>query len=188
MSGVLKYGTIAAAILYAIIGIFGYLTFVDNPTVTPYDALKSENILEAPYPNILPIEIGNFALFFAVATASPLCVLPAKDTVEEIISKGNPNRRLTKKENILVTFGLISLCYALGLFIPNIGAAMTIVGSTTNPAVGFILPIVFYWKTLDDLPLCSYEKIFALIVAVVIILTSILGLVNFFIGVATDDD
>ena len=33
--------------------------------------------------------IGNFALFFAIATAAPLVVLPAKDTVEEIVSKGN---------------------------------------------------------------------------------------------------
>lgn len=43
----------------------------------------------------MPIVVGNFALFFAIATAAPLVVLPAKDTVEEIISKGNPNRRLS---------------------------------------------------------------------------------------------
>lgn len=31
MSRVLIKGTIAAVILYALIGIFGYLTFIDNP-------------------------------------------------------------------------------------------------------------------------------------------------------------
>ena len=137
MSRVLKYGTLGAVLLYITIGIFGYLTFVDNPNFTPYEALKKQNILEAPYPPNVPIDIGNFALFFAVATASPLCVLPAKDTLEEIISKGNPQRRLSSKENLLVTFLLILACYGLSIFIPNIGAAMTLVGSTTNPAVSF---------------------------------------------------
>ena len=40
MSRVLKYGTLGAVILYITIGIFGYLTFVDNPNVSAYDALK----------------------------------------------------------------------------------------------------------------------------------------------------
>ena len=40
MSRVLKYGTMVAIALYIFIGIFGYLTFVDNPDFTPYDALK----------------------------------------------------------------------------------------------------------------------------------------------------
>jgi len=35
----------------------------------------------------------------------------------------------------MVTFGIVLACYALAIFIPNIGDAMTIVGATTNPAV-----------------------------------------------------
>jgi len=97
--------------------------------------------------------IGNFALFFAILTASPLCVLPSKDSVEELYLKGA--RVMTPKENFVITFSIILVCYILALFIPNIGAAMTIVGSTTNPAVGFILPIVFYFKTIPNLPLAS---------------------------------
>ena len=87
----------------------------------------------------MPIMIGNFALFFAIATAAPLVVLPAKDTVDEIVSKGNSNRRLSTKENVGVTFTLVFVSYLLSIVIPSIRDAMSLVGSTTNPAVGFIL-------------------------------------------------
>lgn len=103
MSRVLVGGSTAAVVLYIIVGIFGYLTFVSYPGGGAQVALEDKNILEAPYkptpesPQVIPILIGNFALFFAIATAAPLCVLPAKDTVEEIYSKGDPNVRLNSK-------------------------------------------------------------------------------------------
>lgn len=72
------------------------------------------------------------------------------------------------------------MCYLLAIAVPNIGDAMTLVGSTTNPAVGFILPILFYWKTLKNTSILSCKKITALLVATVIIAVSIMSLVNFF--------
>jgi len=143
MGKVVSRGTVGAVILYVVVGIFGYLTFINSPTgETPEEALDSQNILEAPYGNSTPILVGNFALFFAITAASPLVVLPAKDSVEEFREKGT----LSGRANLIVTFCLVFVCYALATAIPSIGDAMTIVGSTTNPAVGFILPIVFYWK------------------------------------------
>ena len=141
------------------------------------------NILQAPYPNsCIPILIGNFALFFAIASAAPLVVLPAKDTCEEMIARGNPHRRLSKKENVLVTLGLILVSYALAILIPNIQSAMTLVGATTNPAVGFILPIIFYWKSIEsqNVPICSVTKVVAMVVAIFIIGISLLSLYNWF--------
>ena len=183
MSKVLIIGTIGAVVLYIIVGVWGYATFINFPGYTPEEALKAGNILEAPYPSsVTPILVGNFALFFAIASAAPLVVLPAKDTVEEIVAKGNPNRRLSKKENLITTLLLIVVCYLLSIVIPSISAAMTLVGSTTNPAVGFILPIIFYWKSIepDNVPVCSLAKITALSVATFIILISMLSLYNFF--------
>ena len=52
MSKVLIVGTVCAVFLYALVGIFGYATFVYNPS-----ALDSGNILEAPYGNNIPIII-----------------------------------------------------------------------------------------------------------------------------------
>ena len=81
-----------------------------------------------------------------------------------------------------MTLCLIIACYLLSIVIPSISDAMTLVGSTTNPAVGFILPIIFYWKSIepDNVPLCSCKKITAITVAVFIILISMLSLYNFF--------
>jgi len=185
MRKILIIGTVGAVILYIIIGVWGYVTFVNFPGYTPAEALKDANILDAPYPeNVTAILIGNIALFFAIATISPLCILPAKDTVEEIVAKGNPNRRLSNKENLISTVVMVVVCYLISMVIPNIKTVMTIVGSTTNPAVGFIMPIVFYWKSIEDenLPLCSFKKITALAVAIFIITFSVLALVNFFMG------
>jgi amino acid permease len=179
MSKVLWLGSGSAVLLYAFVGIFGYLTFVNYVPGGASEALKDKNILEAPYPNVTAITVGNFALLFAVIAASPLVVLPAKDTVEEFWFKGIT---MTRKQNLTVTFLIVFVCYALAMFIPNIGDAMTIVGSTTNPAVGFILPIVFYWRIMNDKPTCSFSKMIALLVAVVIIIVSILSLIDFTMG------
>ena len=152
MSKVLVLGTVGAVLLYIVVGVWGYATWVDYPESKGGvdKALGDANILAAPYPkDCIPILIGNFAPFFAIATAAPLVVLPAKDTVEEMVAKGDPNRRLNKKENLLTTLGLIFTCYILASVIPSISDAMTLVGSTTNPAVGFILPIIFYWKSIE---------------------------------------
>lgn len=65
-------------------------------------------------------------------SAAPLCVLPAKDDVEEMFFR---SKTMSPKINMMVTFTLVAICYILGLFIPSIGDAMTIVGSTTNPLV-----------------------------------------------------
>ena len=45
MSSVLWRGSIGAVITYAIIGVFGYLIFVDFP-----ELLKNQNILHTSYP------------------------------------------------------------------------------------------------------------------------------------------
>ncbi len=74
--------------------------------------------------------------------AAPLCVLPSKDTIEELFYKGEG---MTIKINIIFTFILVTIDCILASYIPNMGDAMTIVGSTINPIIGFIMPVVFYW-------------------------------------------
>ena len=74
--------------------------------------------------------------------AAPLCVLPSKDTIEELFYK---EIGMSKKINVIFTFVLVTVNCFLASFIPNIGDAMTIVGSTINPVIGFIMPVIFYW-------------------------------------------
>ena len=161
MSKVLIISTICCVFIFSIVGVWGYLTFVNFPGGSAA-ALEGANILYAPYPkSVTPILIGNFALFFVIATVSPLCVLPAKNSVEEIVAEGNPNRRLSNKENLITTIGLVVFGNLFSMIIPDIESAMTLIGSTIDPAIGFYLPIAFYWKSIekDNVPICSWKKI-----------------------------
>lgn len=76
--------------------------------------------------------------------ATPLTILPCKDTVEELFLE--PGAKLNSKQNVIVTFVIVLISYILSLAIPNIGDAMTILGATTNSGIGFILPIIYYLK------------------------------------------
>ena len=109
--------------------------------------------------------------------AAPLCVLPSKDTVEELFYK---EKGMTKKQNFFVTLILVAVNCALALALDGIGAAMTLVGSSINPIIGFILPVVFYWPSLKDKSLCSFEKIIAIANVLLISIVSVLSIVKFF--------
>ena len=82
MGTVISWGSSIAVVFYIIVGIFGYATFAFTP-----DSLAAKNILQAPYGKNIPIQLGNFALLFAIIAAAPLCVLPSKDTIEELFYK-----------------------------------------------------------------------------------------------------
>lgn len=108
----------------------------------------------------------------SVISAAPIVVLPAKEAVTEMLP-------WTWEHNLKVTFGLVSLCYLLAVFIPNIGSAMTIAGSTTNPALGFLVPMIFYWKVIKKEPTYSWKRIRVLLTCAFIIVVSFMSLYNF---------
>ena len=85
--------------------------------------------------------IATLALVFAIFAASPMCVLPAKDSLEGFLGHS-----LSASQNLKATASLISACFLLAVFLPAIKDAITITGNTINPFVCFHLPCVFYLK------------------------------------------
>ena len=69
--------------------------------------------------------------------------------------------------------------FVLSLAIPNIGDAMTILGATTNSAIGFLLPIVYYLKLERKAPKWSNHKLVAYIVFVFICISSVIEIYTF---------
>ena len=138
--------------------------------------------------------IGAIAQFFSVLTSFPLCVLPCNEAIEELFWKKTSiliddknggkvwggSEKMSTLANIFVTLGLCTASFILALFLSTLGDALTIVGSTTNPVVGFIIPIMFYWRINPDKPILSRGKFISLTVAVLVILISIVDLLNFF--------
>lgn len=84
---------------------------------------------------------------------------------------------------ILVLIGCI-----FAAAIPDVGKAMTLVGSTINPVMGFILPVVFYWNFIKDQPWYGKEKLMAIANVIIIVVASILSLTNFFMSFSKTDD
>jgi len=79
---------------------------------------------------------------FSVITAAPLCVLPTKDSIEELMYK---DKGMSKTQNLVVTICLLSVNMIPALFIDGVGDAMILVGSTINPVIGFFMPVYFHW-------------------------------------------
>ena len=53
---------------------------------------------------------------------------------------------MNNMQNFVVTLIIVMICFVAAVAIPNISDAMTVIGATSNPLVGFTLPIVFYLK------------------------------------------
>ena len=82
MQKVLWIGTGMATVIYIMTGMFGYLTFALNPKVN--EIMEKQNILQADYNDIIIIKICLLLMLIVVGFAAPFCVLPAKDSVEEM--------------------------------------------------------------------------------------------------------
>ena len=80
-----------------------------------------------------------------VLFASPFCLLPAKDSIEELVM-GESRKKFSGKQNFICTLGIVIAAWGIAILVPTIGDAMTILGATTNSGIGFLLPIVFYLK------------------------------------------
>jgi amino acid permease len=85
---------------------------------------------------------------------------------------------MSTTENAVCTFGLVVICCCFAIILPNIGDAMVIVGSTSNPVVGFVLPVA-YWLKVDKSPKYSFKRVFAVFVAVLTCIVSLCSLLFF---------
>ena len=84
---------------------------------------------------------------------------------------------MTTKQNLFVTLILVTINCGLALILDGIGPAMTLVGCTINPIVGFLLPVAFYWPSIKDKPLFSRDKILAILNVLFISVASVLSIV-----------
>jgi amino acid permease len=69
--------------------------------------------------------------------------------------------------------------WIFAIVIPDIGAAMQILGATTNTAIGFLFPIIYYLKLEEKAPRFASHKVVAYIVFVFMVFCSIIELTTF---------
>lgn len=167
-----------AAIAYITAGIFGYIAFADGSTEEELDTYFSDNILSAPYQTSdgktpVVIYISLFGMMIVVVFATPFCVLPTKDSIEEV-----RNKKFTPKENIFWTIVLnVTVCIISCAF-QNIKLPISILGATTNSAIGFLFPIAYYLKMEKRTSPYTNMKIVCYIIFVFICVSSVIELIT----------
>jgi amino acid permease len=120
-----------------------------------------------------------FSLLLVVIFATPFCVLPTKDSIEDVCGIKADGRKLSKSQNLLATlFVLVTSC-AVSIFVTSFGTIMTVLGATTNSAIGFLLPITFYLKCEKKAPTFSNKKCVAYLLFGFICCSSVIELTTF---------
>lgn len=169
---------------YIIASTFGYLGLVNYSGLSTL--MDTSNILEVDYKN-WAFTIGVIVLLFTVFSAAPLVILPAKDDFEAIVFKANG---MNTKWNIIVTIGMCLTCYILAVAVPTISDIITILGNTTNPVSGFLLPVIFYLRIIkrDNQPKWKYygKLVSCILILIFVTIVSIMGLVLFVIEKVTE--
>ena len=172
MQKVILYSSLSVVIMYVLVGSFGYLGLVGH--YRGLSVLNSKNdILEVEYDSIA-FDIGIVALLLTVIAVTPLVILPAKDTVEDLFFGEDG---MNETQNIIITVILWMITLVTAVAFPGIDDAITIWGFTTFPLIGFILPWVFYLKMIDNIP--TYKFILWWIMIIYISITSIVIFVLF---------
>lgn len=99
MGKVIVRGSGSVVVLYILASVFGYLGLVGNEDGNLDKLMEKRNVLEVEYEN-WAFKIAAIGLLFAIFAAAPICVLPSKDTFEEL---AYPQKGMSKKANIIVT-------------------------------------------------------------------------------------
>lgn len=175
MKRIMSIGTVGATILYTIAGTFGYAAFANNEQLATY--MDKQNILQCYPKGNIPNYISLFGILTVVLFATPLTILPCKDTIEELFLK--PGEKLSSRQNVYATFVLVLVSFGIAAPLASIGDAMTILGATTNTLIGFLLPIIYYLKLEEKAPRWAPHKIVCYVVFVVSVLSSIIELSTF---------
>lgn len=167
-----------AAIAYIAAGIFGYIAFADGSSEQELEDIFSNNVLSAPYKTPsgktpVVIYISLFGMMIVVVFATPFCVLPTKDSIEEV-----RNRKFTRNENIMWTIILNWCACAVSCAFKSIKTPITILGATTNSAIGFLLPICYYLRMERKTPKYTNMKIGCYFVFCFICISSLIELIT----------
>ncbi len=145
MDKIIIIGSSFTVFVYLLAATFGYLTWVGQDEVI--EKLKDTNILQIDYKGNIAFSISIFGLLFAVFAAGPMLILPSKDAYEELMC--GPEG-MSSRLNLIMTAAMIVICFVLAIAIPSISDIVEVLGYTTNPMIGFILPIMFYLKLNPD--------------------------------------
>ena len=176
MRKVLMIGSIFVVIIYILDSTFGYFCVVNQPSLLS-TLLDQANILEVDFEE-WPYTIAAIGFLFTIFAANQIVFLSAKSDFEIVVFK---SKEMTKYQNLILTVCFCVMCWAFGVFVPNIEDAITILGCTVNPMSGYIFPIIFYLKIFSSEARNSWKIFAEMILGCILLLIVVASAITAFI-------
>lgn len=169
MKKVARRSTSIIGLLYALIGVFGFLQHLDQ---TAPDILYNYDLVTNPM-----MGVAQVAMAISLALAFPYNVFPLRFTLELALF---PDSEPSQIRFHALTFSITMSALAVAIFAPSIDRVFSLLGSTTSAFVSFILPGLFYLFIFPG-PLYTRDKFPALMLVIVGSILAIVGTVIEFV-------
>ncbi|KAF4653755.1 hypothetical protein FOL47_010320 [Perkinsus chesapeaki] len=132
-----------AAILAVAFVVVIYLSVMVAPYYAFGDRIESNFYLNLPVSNIA-IHIGYIALPFAVLTAFPLLLFPARQSISSVVTYYLPTLQDTLKLHIGTTIGFLVICTVLAVAFEDLGVTIQFIGIIGTNFLAFVIPCFEY--------------------------------------------
>lgn len=150
------YGAMTVClVIYATLGVFGYLTFYSFDKV-------SGNILLNYDVKLPEIVVGRFAVTIVVLFSYPMLGHPCINALDALIFD-RPFTYLRRTFMVLVTVGTT---YIIAFFVTEVDLVLGVAGSLGSVMISFILPALFYLRIHPD-KLTSFRKISSILLVII---------------------
>ncbi|KAF4662256.1 hypothetical protein FOL46_005382 [Perkinsus olseni] len=120
-----------------------YLAVMVGPYYAFGHTIESNFYLNLPVSNIA-IHIGYIVLPFAVLTAFPLLLLPARQSISSVITYFFPRLQDTLKLHIGTTVAFLVICTVLAIIFEDLGATIQFIGIIGTNFLAFVIPCFVY--------------------------------------------
>ncbi|EEQ98295.1 amino acid transporter, putative [Perkinsus marinus ATCC 50983] len=120
-----------------------YLSVMVGPYYAFGDAIESNFYLNLPVSNVA-IHIGYIALPFAVLTAFPLLLFPARQSISGVITYFRPSLQDTLKLHIGTTLLFLAICVGVAIIFEDLGVTIRFIGILGTNTIGFVIPCFVY--------------------------------------------
>ncbi|EER17194.1 10 transmembrane domain, possible aa transporter, putative [Perkinsus marinus ATCC 50983] len=132
-----------AALLAVTSVVVVYLSVMVGPYYAFGDTIESNFYLNLPVSNVA-IHIGYIALPFAVLTAFPLLLFPARQSISSVITYFLPNLQDTLKLHIGTTITFLVICTGLAIIFEDLGVTIQFIGIIGTNFLAFVIPCFVY--------------------------------------------
>jgi len=161
-----------ACVIYVTVGIFGYITFADEPVKLTCIGNVLLSFRYKGYPTAIVIALIFIGV--SIVLAMPLSIKPSKDSLSDLVYgryvKTDEERKAllseevyvkkqdSKWRHIILVLVVVYSQMLCGMFVQKMSSAITLLGASAYPMINYIFPCLFYLKLADG-PTGSPKKV-----------------------------